>query len=74
MSTFLYIKAIFDFRLDYLIQRLDFTVRLATWRSCYVTHIVANLGSSTCNLTLSNPCPVQSEVDQVFTSNIIIIF
>ena len=52
MGTSLYIKAIFDFRLDYLIQNLDFEVGLATWRPSYIAHIVANLGSLTCNLTL----------------------
>ena len=46
----LYIKAIFDFCLNYLIQNLNFEERLATWRSCYITHIVANLCSSTYNL------------------------
>ena len=52
MGTSLYMKAIFDFRLDYLRENLDFEVRLTTWRSCYITHIVDNLGSSTHNLTL----------------------
>ena len=52
VGTSLYVKTIFDFRLDYLIQNLNSEVRLATWRSCYITHIVANLGSSTYNLTL----------------------
>ena len=52
VSTSLYIKAIFNFRLDYLIQNLDFEVRLATWRSSYITYIESNLGSSTYNLTL----------------------
>ena len=47
-----YIKAIFDFRIDYLKQNLDFDVRLATWWSCYITHIVANLQASTYNFTL----------------------
>ena len=51
-GTSLYIKAIFDFRLDYLIQNLHFEVRLATWRSCSIVHIVANLGSITYNPTL----------------------
>ena len=52
VSISFYIKAIFDFRLDYFIQNLDFEVRLAAWRSCYITYIIANLGSSTYNLTL----------------------
>ena len=52
VGTSLYIKAIFDFRLDYLIQNLDFEVGLATWRPSYIAHIVANLGSLTCSLTL----------------------
>ena len=52
VGTSLYSKAIFDFHLDYLIQNLDFEVRLATWRSFYITHIVANLGSLTYSLTL----------------------
>ena len=52
MDTSFYIKIIFDFRLDYLIQNLEFEVRFATWRSCFITHIVANLGSSTYNLML----------------------
>ena len=52
VGTSLYIKAIFDFRLDYLRENLDFEVRLTIWRSCYITHIVANLGSLTYNLTL----------------------
>ena len=41
--TSLYIKAIFDFCLDDLMQNLDFEVRLATWNSCYVTYIVVDL-------------------------------
>ena len=52
VSTSLYIKAISDFRLNYLIQNLDFEVRLAAWQSCYITHIVATLGCSTYNLML----------------------
>ena len=52
VDTSFYIKIIFDFRLDYLIQNLEFEVRFATWRSCFITHIVANLGSSTYNLML----------------------
>ena len=54
VSTSLYIKAIFDFCLDYLIQNLEFKVRLATRRSCYIRHIVANLSSSTYYLTLQS--------------------
>ena len=52
VGTSLYIKAIFDFRLDYLVQNLGFEVRLATWRSFYITQIVANPGYLTYNLTL----------------------
>ena len=52
VGTSLYLKAIFDLRLDYLVQNLDFEVKLASWRSCYITHIAANLGSLTYNLTL----------------------
>ena len=68
VSTSLYIKAIFDFRLDYLLRNLDCEVRLATWRSCYITHIVANKPrffniQSHVVVPLSNPCPIQSEVD-----------
>ena len=49
VGAFLYLKAIFGFCLDYLIQNFHFQVRLAIWRSCYITHIVANLGSLTYN-------------------------
>ena len=45
---------IFDFRLNHLIQNLDFEVRLATWQSCYITQIVANLGSLTYNPMLQS--------------------
>ena len=45
---------IFDFCLDHLIQNLDFEVRLATWQSCYITQIVANLGSLTYNPMLQS--------------------
>ena len=74
VGTSLYTKAIFHFHLNYLIQNLDFEVRLATWRSCYITHFVANLQQSHPVAPLSNPCPIQSEIDQVFCSKMIVIF
>ena len=46
VSTSFYIKTIFDSCLKYLIENLDLGASLATWQSCYIKHIVANLGSS----------------------------